>query len=131
MVEECTAAQASLIADIKAPALLGYAQTGKMSDKVKAALQQVIDLQAALLDTQQQREHREGEIADIGNEQARIRPTMAQLDHTSELYKRYITKLDDQETRIETLQQEIKTLQIKADTQHKELDDYIAGLDIE
>jgi len=130
VVEERIVEEETGIANINAPALLGYIQTGKMSDKVKVALQHVLELQAALYDSQQQQAKREAEIRDISNEQGRLRQTMAQLDRTSDLYKRYTTKLDQQETRIETLQGEIKVLQVKMDTQRKELDDYIAGLDI-
>ena len=131
VVEERTILEETRIACINTPALLGYMQTGKMSDQVKQALQHVIELQTALLHTQHQQELRKAEIKEIGDEQARIRQTMAQLDHTADLYKRYTTKLDKQETRIETLREELKDLQTTADAQHKTLDNYIGGLDIE
>jgi len=130
VVEERTTAEVVGIANVDAPTLLGFAQTGKLSDRVKEALQHVIELQTALLHSQHQRDLRQKEIKEIGDEQSRIRQTMAQLDRTSELYKRYTSKLDRQETRIETLQGEVKELQAKMDVQRKALDNYIAGLDI-
>ena len=46
----------------------------------------------------------------IGQEQDRIRQNMAQLDRTTDLYKRYVKKFGDQEDEVERLRGEIQKL---------------------
>lgn len=130
VVEERVADEAVSVINMDTPTVLMYIKTGKMSQGVKDALQKVVDQQTALLETGHQRGLREQEIKDIADEQNRIRQTMGQLDRNSDLYKRYITKLDQQETRIDTLRGEIKDLQAKEETQRKELETFVGGLDI-
>ena len=72
----------------------------------------------------------EQEIATIGQEQDRIRQNMAQLDRTTDLYKRYVKKFGDQEDAVEKLRGEIKTLQTEEAKQRKTLDDYLLSLEL-
>jgi hypothetical protein len=55
---------------------------------------------------------------------------MARLAQNSELYNRYVSKLDQQETEVEKLRQEIEVLKTTEDAQRRELNDYLLGLDI-
>jgi cell division protein FtsB len=66
----------------------------------------------------------------MGQEQTRIRENMARLAQNSELYSRYVKKLDQQETEIEKLRKEIETLKGGEDEQKRELNDFLLGLDI-
>ena len=46
------------------------------------------------------------------------------------MYNRYVSKLDQQETEMEKLRRDIETLKATEDTQQRELNDYMLGLDI-
>jgi hypothetical protein len=123
--------QATLVSTIDSNTLVVYMQNGKMSPEVRAALQRVRELQAAIQDTRNQRAQAEAQIRTITEEQNRIRANMNSLDRTSDLYKRYVTKLGEQETQVEKLRATIDQLNQTEQTQRKALDDYVAGLNIE
>jgi hypothetical protein len=131
VTEERTDLQAIRVVDADTNTLVAYLQTGKISPPVRDALQHVIELQKQVSDLRTQRAQQEGQINTISTEQNRIRQNMAQLDRTSELYKRYVTMLDEQETRIQQLRTEIADLQKQEDAKRKELNDYVAGLNLE
>lgn len=64
-------------------------------------------------------------------EQGRIRENMARVAQNSELYGRYVRKLDQQETEIEGLRKEIGTLKSTEEKQKRELNDFLLALDID
>jgi hypothetical protein len=67
----------------------------------------------------------------IGEEQARIRQNMVQLDRTTDLYKRYVTKFTTQEDKIEQLRGQVEQLTEQEIARRKALDDYLAKLTLE
>ena len=107
-----------------------YVQAEEVSLKVKEALQKVVALRDRLSRTTAQRSRLEQRSSEITQEQARIRENMQRLAQNSELYNRYVSKLDQQETEMEKLRQDIETLKVTEDTQQRELNDYLLGLDI-
>jgi predicted nucleic acid-binding Zn-ribbon protein len=80
--------------------------------------------------TVQQRRRLEQQIQEISQEQARMRENMGRLAQNSELYNRYVHKLDQQETEIDKVRKDIETLKGTEEQQRKELNDYLMGLDI-
>jgi hypothetical protein len=55
---------------------------------------------------------------------------MGRLAQNSELYNRYVRKLDQQETEIDKIRKDIETLKGTEEQQRRELNDYLMGLDI-
>ena len=108
-----------------------YIQAKQVSPRVKEALQKVIALRDRLDQTTAHRGRLEQRIKEIGQEQARLRENMAKLAQNSELYARYVKKLDQQETEIDTLRKEIETQKATEDKQRRELNDYLIGLDLD
>ncbi|MHB9026145.1 MAG: hypothetical protein ACYC7E_18550 [Armatimonadota bacterium] len=131
VVEERTALQTMVVTDVDTRVLVGYLQTGKISPAMKEALQRVIDLRNQIAEVRRQRTQAEQEIRTISVEQDRLRQNMAQLDRASDLYKRYVTKLGEQETRIEALRAQIETLQKKENDLQKQLQAYVSELKLE
>ena len=107
-----------------------YVRSNKVSDKVKAALNNVIEQKQGIQDVVQKRGQLEQQIRTINEEQARIRENMATLDHATDLYKRYVKKFSDQEDEIEKLRPQIKELQDRERQLRKSLDDFLVGLDV-
>jgi hypothetical protein len=107
-----------------------YARTGEIPKTVRDALAKAVALKYALVDTQRQMEQRQQRINQTTQEQTRIRENMKTVAANSEYYTRLLKKLDEQETQIEKLQGEITGLQQKLQAQQKELEDYLAGLNV-
>jgi len=101
------------------------------SDKVKTAINQAIALKAKLSSTQQEIQHKERRQKDIRDDQARLRANLKEVPPTSEAYKRYVKKFDDQETELEQLQADIKKLQDTEYAQRKSFESYLGSLDVE
>ena len=116
-----------------APNAIGeYLHARKLSAKVKDAFAHVNKLRDALDQTVAERERREGSVSDITQEQGRIREDMKTLQNaTSDLYKTYVGKLTAQEKDLDQLHQQIDSLKDKETSQQRELDDYLANLDVD
>lgn len=110
--------------------IIFYLQAKEVSQKVKDALQRVVQLRGKLDDTRAQRTRLEQRTGEITAEQGRIRDNMQRLAQNSELYGRYVKKLDQQETELEKLRKEIETLKNTEDEQKRELQNYFMSLDI-
>ncbi len=107
-----------------------YLQAKEVNQKVKDALQRVVQLRGKLDDTRAQRTRLEQRTGEITAEQGRIRDNMQRLVQNSELYGRYVKKLDQQETELEKLRKEIETLKSTEDEQKRELQNYLVNLDV-
>lgn len=107
-----------------------YARTGEIPQDVRNALGKAAQLKAALTDTQRQVQERQQKLAEITNEQTRIRENMKAVSPASDYYKRLLTELDQQETSIQDLHKQVQDLQKQQDQQRKALEDYILNLNV-
>jgi hypothetical protein len=107
-----------------------YLRSQKVSAKIKEVLEKVVTLRDRLNQTSGERARREQRVNEITQEQARIRENMSKLAQTSELYNRYVKKLDQQETELENLRKEIESLKATEAKQQQELNDYLLNLDV-
>ena len=73
-----------------------YLSAKVVSDKVKAALAEVVKRKHAFEQVPSSAAARAAD-PEIGEDQARIRQNMAQLDRNSDVYKNYVKKFSDQE----------------------------------
>src|SRR5215471_8443995 len=128
--EEKPLQQSVALSDAGPDVLTYYMRATQVSEKVKQALQRVSTLRDKLDQTVQQRRQFEQQIQEISQEQARMRENMGKLAQNSELYNRYVRKLDQQETEIDKIRKNIETLKGTEEQQRKELNDYLMGLDI-
>lgn len=107
-----------------------YQQAKEVSPKVKEALQRVVSLRSKLDDTLAQRTRLDQRTAEITAEHARIRENMQRLQQNSDLYTRYVKKLDQQETELEKLRKEIESLKNTEEEHRRELQNYVLNLDV-
>jgi hypothetical protein len=108
-----------------------YLKAKQVSPEVKKALERVVALRDRMNQTVAERTRRDQRINEITQEQARIRENMTRLAQNSELYTRYVKKFDQQETEIEKLRQEIERFKETEETQRRELNDYLLGLEVD
>lgn len=98
--------------------------------RVTRALEGLAERKTALSQTVNQRQEEERRINTIHREQSRIRENMARLEKDSDLYKRYVSLLDEQEDQLEAALERIEDLRAKEQRQREELDRYILSLDL-
>jgi chromosome segregation ATPase len=97
---------------------------------VRTALGEVVRRKQAMVDTQRQIDDKKKQLAEVTAEQARIRENLKTVAQNTEYYTRLMKKLNEQETSIEQLQKESGDLQKTLETQRKELEGYVAGLNV-
>jgi hypothetical protein len=128
--EERTEGQQIGLSNIDDNTIRFYQASAVTSDKVKAAMAEVIQRKAAVGQVIQKRQDLERRIQTINDDQSRIRQNMAQLDHNSDVYKTYVKKFSDEEQEIEKLRGQIQELTGQENDLRKKLDDYLMGLDL-
>lgn len=119
-----------LLMDSGLDQLAYFQQAKEASAKVKEALQRVVHLRSKLDDTRAQRTRLEQRIGEITAEHGRIRENMQRLQQNSDLYTRYVKKLDGQETELEKLRKEIESLKGTEEEHRRDLQNYVMMLDI-
>jgi hypothetical protein len=128
--EERTDTQFVALTNIDDGSVRFYMSATVVSEKVKAALAEVVKRRHAIQQLAVERQQREQKIAEIDKDQARIRQNMAQLDRQSDLYRDYVKEFSEQETQLKKLRGEISELQGKEQDLRRSLDEYLMGLDL-
>jgi uncharacterized coiled-coil DUF342 family protein len=98
---------------------------------VKDSLQKAFEMRTALEQTVATLKDLRAQAKEISEEQARLRTNMDKLPQTSELYKRYLGKLDQAETTLEKVQEQVKTKEGEERKQNKDLDGFLEKLNVE
>ncbi|HKA08038.1 MAG TPA: DUF4139 domain-containing protein [Gemmataceae bacterium] len=98
---------------------------------VKEALTKAVGMRNALEQTVALLKELRAQVKEISEEQSRLRTNMEKLPQTSELYKRYLGKLDQQETVLEKVQGQVKDAEGEERKQKKEFDGYLEKLNVE
>ena len=119
-----------LLIDSGIDQIIQYQQAREVSQKVKEALQRVVQLRSKLDDARAQRTRLDHRSAEITAEHARIRENMQRLPQNSDLYTRYVKKLDQQETELENLRKEIERLKNVEEEHRRDLQNYVMNLDV-
>jgi chaperonin cofactor prefoldin len=127
--EERTEPQVVALNNLDDNTISFYIRSNKLSEKVLAALNNVVKQKQAIQDLVQKRGKLEKDIRTISEDQPRIRANMDKLDKASDLYKVYITELSEQEDQIKKLRPQIKELQDRENELRKSLEDFLLGLE--
>jgi hypothetical protein len=108
-----------------------FIQSNVTSKAAQEALKKALELKGKVDLTGQELAHQNQQLADIERDQARIRQNLKETPPTAEAYKKYLTKLDSQETEVDKLRERIKKLQADQLQQRKDYEGYLANLDVE
>jgi chromosome segregation ATPase len=101
------------------------------SPKVKEALQRALDLKAKVEQARQDLAHAQQQLTDIERDQQRIRANLKETPPTAQAYRKYLAKLDSQETEVDALRDQIKKFQDEQLARQKDYDAFLANLDVE
>lgn len=110
--------------------VLAYSRTGEIPKGVRDALAKAADLKRAMAETERKIAEKRGKIDDITQEQERIRENLKTVQSSTQYYSRLVGKLNEQESSLEKLQDEMEKLRGTYDSQRKELEGYLSGLTV-
>jgi hypothetical protein len=131
VVEERTVVQEVVLTGADDQTVLRYVSGTAASAALKEALAKASDLKGRLEATRREIGQTERQLKAITDDQARLRANLERVPPTSEAYKRYLKKFDEQETEIEKLQDAIRKLQVTEQQQRKAYEDYLMNLSVE
>lgn len=129
--ERHTTAESFAVTDLSPDDLLVYEREGKVSPAAAAAIRKAMTMMAAVRAAEERVADLERERNEISTEQARIRQNMTTLDKASQLYGRYIKKLDEQETRLEDLGRDLTGARQDEASRRDELARYLSDLRVD
>ncbi len=101
------------------------------SARLKEGLNNAMRLRWAMSKTQQDIRELERQLKVLTTDQARLRANLREVPANSDIAKRYLTKLNEQETTIEKYQADVKKLQTTEHDQRKEFDQFLADFSAE
>jgi hypothetical protein len=110
--------------------MIRYSTTGEIPKTVRDALSKAIQMKQALLAVDGQISAHTAQIALITAEQNRIRENMKTVAASTQYYERLLTKLNEQESSIESIQTERAALIARRDALRIELEAYLNGLTV-
>ncbi|MSR54436.1 MAG: hypothetical protein EXS09_14285 [Gemmataceae bacterium] len=102
-----------------------------IQDAVKQSLKKALEMKGTLEHTATALKDLRAQSKETSEEQARLRTNMDKLPQDSELYKRYLKKLDTEETALEKLQKQVKDQEGEERKQKKELDGFLEKLNVQ
>jgi hypothetical protein len=129
VIQTRTVDQSVSLASLTGDQVAFYVRSTVVSPAVKAALQKLSDLMQKLSGTTSLRTRSEARVNDIGQDQERIRANMERLSQTSDLYKRYVKTLNDEEDELAKLADQIASLRDQEAAQQKEVSNFIQSID--
>jgi hypothetical protein len=129
--EERVVPKKETLAEVNDERLKVLLASAAIKDGVKEALRKAVGMRTGLEQTVATLKDLRGQVKDVSEEQSRLRTNMEKLPPTSELYKRYLGKLDTAETGLEKLQTEVKDKETEERKLKKEYEGYLEKLNVE
>jgi hypothetical protein len=131
VVEEMVNTQHLAVLDLDLGAIHYYLTGAKVKDEVKQALREVVAKRQKIESVVNQRQNIEKQVAAIDQDQTRIRENMGKIGQNTELYNRYLKKLNSQEDELEKSRGQIEDLTVEEQKLRRELEDYLSNLTLE
>lgn len=107
-----------------------YIQAAVVSPALKEKLGEVIKRKADLAALTAKRGELERQVTVIFEEQTRIRQNMEQLPKDSDLFRRYVTKFNEQEDKVEQLREQIKKAINDENVGRNDLNNFLSNIDL-
>lgn len=111
--------------------LAAFARQGKVSDAVLAAVREAGRRQGEINTLNQRVAALDRERREIADDQARVRQNLSAVDRASDLHARYMKRLADQESRLDTIATETAAARADLDKAQRDLAAYVASLNVE
>jgi hypothetical protein len=131
VVQERRISSRTALSSLGLPQLEALVIDGDVGPKVRQALKTLIGKQQEIAELERQVRDVSSTLENIEQDQERIRENIGAVDRDSELYSRYMNKLNEQETRLEDLQEARRQLNEELSQKRRDLAEHIRDLDIE
>jgi hypothetical protein len=131
VVQQRVSSQRYAVTEYSLPTLLAHSRDGKASQKVVDAVRRAADMQAELNELRRRMALLDQERNTIHQEQNRIRQNMGSVGRDSELYRQYVAKFTEQESRLEAIARQRDELQQTSEVKQRELETYLRNLNVE
>ena len=118
------------IASLGLDRVLAYASDGELSASVRNAFAEIAKLKRELAHHDRRVDELEQSRERLVSDQARIRDNLARVPRDSDLYRRYVEKLDAQETEFERLRGALSQARAAREQGAQRLAAYIAELEV-
>lgn len=128
--EEQIHSQSLAITNLDSKTIGFYTRQKKVDPAVKAALEEIVERKHTLQQVSDERKRLEKRIDVVAEEQERIRKNMYNLEHDSDLYRRYVKKFGQQEDTVDELRDRIMTLTNEEARLQRSLDEYLMNLNV-
>ena len=129
--EEKVASEEIAILSGSTDSLIVYSKNEKITKKVRDALLEAIRMKQEMTASQNQLERLTGQLDTIQSGQDRLRKNIQTVGRDSELGRRYLKKLSEEEDQIEQLNRMIQETRNKTEEQRRALANYLKNLDVE
>jgi hypothetical protein len=131
VVEEMSENSVRLLTDLGDKEILSLMDQNVVSRDVKDAFFRFLELRQVKDDAKSAVAETEGQLRALTEDQARLRANLKETPSTAAAYKRYLDKLDKQESEIEQLQERVKELTKTAGQRAKAYDEFVRALTVE
>jgi hypothetical protein len=131
VVQERTDRQRVAMTEYDLPRLLAYSQDGRASGDVVAAVRKAVDMQSEINTIKRRIAQLDQERSTIHQEQNRIRQNMGSVGRDSDLYRQYVQRLTQQETRLDELGTQREEQVRQQEAKERELNEYLRNLNVE
>jgi len=111
--------------------LIVYSKNEKITKKVRDALLEAIRMKQEMTGSQNKLTSLTGQVESIQSGQDRLRKNIQTVGRDSELGRRYLKKLSEEEDQIEHLKKTIQETRNKVEEQQRALANYLKNLDVE
>ncbi len=111
--------------------LLGFHAEGKLRKEAIDAAKHAAGMKAQVGEAEKHVAALEAEVREITSDQGRIRANMGSVDRNSDLYRRYITTLNDQETRLEQIRLELIAANAEVAARKAALVEFLSNVNVE
>ena len=128
--EQHVDAQQIALLPLDVDSVVVYAHQQPIPKDVRDALAKAAQLKGAVADADRQINEKNQKIDEIFREQTRIRANMGAVNSNSAYSKRLLQELDDQETQIQDLRKQVADLQKQRAQRQRDLEDYLANLNV-
>jgi hypothetical protein len=131
VVEERDLQQSVQFANVDDQQIRVFLQQPVLSAAVRRALEQAQALREKVAAAQRELGQVSRALAQIEQDQGRLRANLKEMPPTAAAYKRYLEKFDQQETEIEKLQAKREAVQAQEYQHRQAYDNYLMALDVE
>lgn len=131
VVMERVLARTATVANMTPDSLLDYAQNQSFAPQARRRLQTLLDLKRRVAATQARLEARQAALAEIGDDEARLRQdidTLNRVPGTRQRVRQYIARLDGDEARLPAARAALHSVAAEHDRVQTQLDDTIADM---